>query len=126
MDEKLQEELLTRLDLLAAKLGVTSEHLWGVLIKQARIEVIESILTLIVVVMGILACAYFWRKIIEFSTFDGSDLRLGGSVGSIALNIFFSGLLLILSIGAFMDIMNIPTLLFNPEYWALQKVLGAL
>ena len=116
MDEKLQEELLTRLDLLAAKLGVTSEHLWGVLIKQARIEVIESILTLIVVVMGILVCVYFWRKI----------LQLGGSVGSVLLNAFFTSLLLILSIGAVIDIMNIPTLLFNPEYWALQKVLGAL
>lgn len=38
------DEVLKRIDALAAKLGVTADHIWSVLMRQARIEGIEWVL----------------------------------------------------------------------------------
>jgi hypothetical protein len=42
MSDKAVQEVLTRIDALAAKLGVTSEHVWRILVQQARVECFES------------------------------------------------------------------------------------
>lgn len=38
MDKQLTDELLSRLDTLASKLGVAVEHLWSVLVRQSVLE----------------------------------------------------------------------------------------
>jgi len=62
----MSEELNKQLAELANKLGVSVEHLWGVLIKQAYIDGISSLATVLVclllVIVIVYAFLYFRRR----------------------------------------------------------------
>ena len=48
VDNSMKEEVLTRLDVLAAKLGVAADHLWMVFTQQALLEGVGGVLLLLV------------------------------------------------------------------------------
>lgn len=54
MNDEMQKELLARLDVLADKMGVTVEYLWGVLVKQAYVDGIRD------VIIGVLLLGVAW------------------------------------------------------------------
>lgn len=107
---------------LADKLGTTTEHLWGVLVRQAAIEAYSSIA--ILVILGVMAGVCFgvaaltWKNLIKAPNDESYIPLIFISVGVVTLVGFAMSLLANFS--------TILSCLFNPEYWALQQILKAL
>ena len=109
-----EDKVIEVIDKLAAKLGVAADHLWGVLIAQARIDFISSVLQyalLLLVCYGMLRWARWCAK-------PGVDEMawLGFAIPAV-------GVVVLLSIALF-SIPLVLASLFNPEYWALHQILG--
>ena len=110
----MSEGLLKSLDLLAGKLGTTSEQLWGILVAQAHIAVIESMITAIGGVLLLIVCRVVWRKGENANCDDTASefiAIIGGVLGVILIGYGFFSMI---------------TPLLNPDYYALQRILDAL
>ena len=109
----MNEELLKRLDALAAKLGTTGEQVWAILVKQARIEAITHAL-------GGLAFAalifYAIKKLWAWGR-DESYREFETGFGTILL-----GIALLFAAALVAEI----RWYFMPEAWALQQILRAV
>jgi len=117
----LQDEVFTRLDILAAKLGVTATRLWDVLVAQASVSFIQHLLGAVFCLIVILAYATWFRWALKKmgslgEVFDSSDTG----------PIFFFGGLVALGASVALPIVVIESLtpLLNPEYWALQEIIA--
>lgn len=108
------DEILKRIDALAAKLGVASDHLWRVLTQQARIEAIEDLAW--AALFFALSGASIWaiRWVIARRDDDNIPGELG-VVSVIAALVFF--------VVACNCIAGTPGMFLNPEYWALKQIL---
>lgn len=104
-------QLLTQL---AEKLGTTAEHLWGVLIVQARIEVFVDLFYVGLVGAGIYVMLKLHRR--YWSNADDS----------IPVFVFGWAILAIVSAIVLLEMAEIPGLLLNPEYWALKQILASV
>lgn len=118
----MNEELLKRLDVLAAKLNTSAQFLWNVLIKQARVTLIEDIL-FIGLTAGFSWIVLKWTrnyyKRHDDDFFDGNPGEW--------LSLIFSWVIGIIMLGfSIACIFEIPTVALNPEFWALQQVLSQL
>lgn len=107
------DEVLKRLDALAAKLGVASAHLWEVLTRQARIEAIEDVFWALMwltisVFLGFVSKILFFKK-------EQPDAGLVVAIVSLVCFVAACGC-----------ISNTPGMFFNPEYWALKQILDTL
>lgn len=112
---------------IAAKLGTTSEYLWGVLVKQAPIQ---STITLFqIVLVCVFGCILFqthkWLSQEKdyggfnesgYERFHGSEVVMG----------FALVILVVLSLVSFFCIGDVFNGYFNPEYWALQQILNSI
>lgn len=105
-------EVLQRVDVLAAKLGVAGEHVWAVLVRQAHLEVLFNLAVAV-------ACGYALRKLILFVRAHTNDDDLPVAVLG-ALGIAIVGMFFLAALGYAL------TAALNPEYWALQQILEAL
>lgn len=112
----MNEEILQRIDALAAKLGVVGEHLWAVLVKQVQVDVI--------VASGVLglwtALSILWyvtnRAAIKKHGFsDAMEFGVGRTI-------FFAMLVVVGIIVWSACSPVILTGLLNPEYAALKKL----
>ena len=107
----MNQETLKLIESLATKLGVTSEHLWGVLLKQERIDAmfaLSGIIIFLFVILGLLLIAFLnWNS----KNLDEQKISL------LAVGLFFSIGLFIYSSYSFVQ----P--FFNPEYEALKKLI---
>lgn len=112
----MNEELLKRLDLLAAKLNVTATALWSALIRQARVEAIQDTIYSVVLLLAVggLIKLIYWR----WKSDDGRDDDGLVVTAAIAAAVFFFLFLMIASC--------IPTEFLNPEYFALTRLLEKL
>lgn len=113
------------LEKLAVQLGTTAEYLWSVLIVQARISAITDLIFLILAIVS----GYFLYRTHLYLGKEGEDMHsiydrkdeaviIPMFVGIIIWAIFF--LVMFFSIG------SIINGLFNPEYWALNKILNSI
>ncbi len=113
----MNDEILKRLDILAAKLGITAQYLWGVLVKQARIEMYADI-GWSILLSGMLAL-FLWvlRKLYISPNEREMDgiAALGLAIASIIVFIF-----LVVSVSGAL------TEGLNPEYWALNHIMEKL
>lgn len=100
------ESLAPLLEKLAEKLGTTSSYLWSVLIKQAFIDGILSIIFCVLIAIWTYALWY-----------DGYDEGTAYA---------FTMAVIAVLICALVMLYNIPTAFLNPEYWALKEVLSAI
>jgi hypothetical protein len=114
------KEIAPLLEKLAKQLGTTVEYLWGILVKQAMIASCIDIFQYII--LGV--ATYFFVKITkkywligEEKNWDNFWVIIPGLVGMA---------LLIIWIAAFFCIQNTISGFLNPEYWALQKILGLI
>jgi hypothetical protein len=129
MTPELQKELLSRLDALAAKLGTTSDHLWAILIRQAKIVAIEDALWILMAIAFsvLLGKAALWVTRTEKANEKQEWNQRSPIAWDYGPVIFFSGIAgvacLILDVLAFVSLFELPTLLLNPEYWALTQIL---
>lgn len=112
MDPK-TEQLLREL---ASKLGTTVEHLWSVLILQARIEAIAgSFLILLLLGLGALCGMAFFRNKREWDNHNEDAKLAATAIGGFA-GLLIGGIVLIA------DLSRIVAGFLNPEYLALREV----
>ena len=113
MKEDMQKELLNRLDLLAQKLGVTAEHLWRILVQQARVELIWDCVQLVLgaIFLGLAVRAFFFTaKLFKENHID--------DVASLWLVVVSLGLsLMFFSLGD-----SALTNWLNPEFFAFRQI----
>lgn len=103
---------------LAAKLGTTAEHLWGVLIRQAPITAITDLLEVLILAA---VCVYGGRRLMRWH----KKLQESGDAdhpGFVLLYVGFVVLLCITIICALCSVSGIVTAFTNPEYWALKQI----
>lgn len=117
MDDKMFEAL----NALANKLGVTVEYLWGILIKQAGIEVVNDLIFYAIVAAIIIATWYLARICIKRAqkSWVNNELWIGTALCGGVLSVF----LLLISINS---IGSTITKIRNPEYWALKQITSVL
>lgn len=123
----MNQQLSQLLEKLATKLGTTTEYLWGVLLKQARIS---ATITLIYFLLCIVVGFVFYKLHISFSRTDSKNPHSNnayyeheelGIIMSIAVGVW--GICFIL---VTMSLSNIFNGYLNPEYWALNKILDSI
>lgn len=111
------------LEQLAGKLGTTSEYLWSVLLKQAPVA---ATITLIQILLVLAAGIGLWKAHQHFLNDDNKvsyyNLNEGLAVPMVVGCIFW----LILLIAAFFLMEEIINGYFNPEFWALDYIMGKL
>jgi len=114
MTPEMQAELLKRLDALATKVGTTGEHLWTVLVAQARIDAIQYIIGAILVLLAAIVVAYIGTHI--WKSADGfNDGKAWGIFLWFAASIGFAAAAALAT--------DSLTPLLNPEYWAFKEIL---
>lgn len=124
----MNEQTTQLIEKLAEQLGTTSEYLWGVLISQAPISALKS---LILIGLTIVFTFMVWKihkgfmrntddEHINYTYYDEYEPVahiLVGGLGVFALIMFG----LSIEAGG-----NAITALLNPEYWALQQILESV
>lgn len=119
----MEQQIAPLLEKLAAKLGTTAEHLWGVLVKQAPIDGTVELVGAILMFIGTFILIKKLPKIINYiEEKDNEGLTIvsvfGGVLGGVAIVTY-----------AILFLATLSTLIaafFNPEYWALQHILSLL
>jgi NADH:ubiquinone oxidoreductase subunit 2 (subunit N) len=111
-------ELDKVLSQLAEKLGTTVPYLWSVLLRQARIEIVRYCIFILFVAV---ATVYYCRWVRWFVN-NESAREDDGPWMAIMTGSAIEIILLVISITMIVDL---PTLIFNPAYWALREILGA-
>jgi hypothetical protein len=110
---------------LADKLGTTSEHLWGVLVRQAPISAITSLI-LFVGFCGFLVWSFGFIKNKTTDQIVGEQ-RTRAEWDSEGVGIpawIIWGLMFVLGVGfSFPICYDAICALFNPEYWALKQII---
>lgn len=101
--------LLELMQQLAAKLGVTADHIWTVMVQQAHVAAITNVVT-----GGILVFLAIAAGCISYSLSKDDN-----SEGTTAM--FFLGVALFVISLAF--IFPAITAFVNPEYWALKHMI---
>ena len=112
------EQVMTRIDALAVKLGVTAEYLFGVYVRQAYVEVMQFVtffsVWFIVFVLTMLA----FRKSMQVSWDNPTFWNISVVIGGFA-SFVLGMIVLIESKGVF-------ACYFNPEYFAFSKLIGSI
>ncbi|HYD91835.1 MAG TPA: hypothetical protein VEA37_10160 [Flavobacterium sp.] len=118
------KDLTDLLDKLASELGTTAEYLWSVLIKQAPIS---ATVTLIQIAILCVIGFYLYKAHKRFAQLDQNNDSMYDNqfyLGPVMMCVFLVwGFLIVV---AFFSIDEIFYGYFNPEYWALQKILNTL
>lgn len=121
----MSEEILKRIDALAAKLNTTAAQIWDVYVAQARMEIVYNVLYAIVwTVFAVAAFRFgkFWHAKTNEPLKGYCSDHDGEWMCTIA-----SACVFILALGATASLIaEIATLAFNPRYWAIQQIIGAL
>jgi len=100
---------------LAAKLGTTAEHLWGVLLRQAPISGATDLMQYALLAVAVA----LWWKWVKATKKRGQyrDEAAWIPVGTV-------GVALAVMVGvAFFSFPTTVAAFFNPEYWALKQVM---
>jgi len=121
MNEK-TEQLLQQL---ADKLGTTTEYLWKILVSQARYDAIISGIQ-----MAFMFAIIYWtiKLHIRFSKEDDNGRSVYYNKEELAvIPMILAGITSIIMIVFFLSGFNdLVSSIFNPEYWALNKVMQML
>lgn len=112
----MNEQTAQLLSDLAAKLGTTSEYLWGVLVKQAPLSATVDLIQYAVI---LLAAGWLYRMRGRAKKCLDDDLANAIPYGFAWFFVFVLLMIALLSIG------NTVAGFFNPEYWALREILSA-
>lgn len=124
------EQLTKLLETLAAKLGTTAQYLWAVLIKQARVDATIDLLLLLLsgAVVFILLRLHlrFSKEIAGTHQYNENTLYQKHGEMLVGPMILGAAIFSILFIAQLMCVGTIVSGFLNPEYWALNKVLGQL
>jgi len=109
----MNNEILSRLDILAQKLGTTAVHLWGVVVRQARIEAWSDLGIAILWLVFIFGVAKLYRVLTSDQADEG---------GKIVFSILGT-LCLLISVYYFY---SAASEFINPEFWALDHIIKSV
>ena len=121
------EQILTRIDTLASKLGVTAEYLFGIYVKQAYIE-FASYISYYVLYGVFVIGTIIWGKYC-FKRFTSEDFDTDRNGRDIATLISFIIVCVGCVVWGSVSISFIRETLmcyFNPEYFAFNKILRTI
>lgn len=104
---------------LATQLGTTSEYLWRVMVHQAPISAIGTLIQMILVGVA----TYILIKVHLRLSNREDNKNYEDSFGLGIVMIAAAVILGILIIACFFGIEDVINGFFNPEYWALDKIL---
>lgn len=109
----MDEQVMQRIDALAAKLGVVGEHLWEVLVRQAYITGATNLFHAAFV--AVVVAAYF-KWVVPWANAGGhyDERWIGAGLAGAALTVW--------TIIAFLLALDGVGYILNPEYFALRKV----
>ncbi len=121
MDEKFQQLI----EVLAAKLGTTAEHLWGVLVRQAPISgAVDLVLCIVIAVV-----TAWWVALVKRKTtcppetwscqYPTAEWREEGAFLAWLTAVIAGVLAMVCIIGS---AQGIVAAFANPEYWALKQL----
>ena len=116
-------ELSKQLAELAARLGVSVDHLWGVLVRQAYIDGFSSLTTTLVCGMLAVGVVYGFRHLRKnYAAAEKKELWIYPPP---PLDLFFLGVvLLMLLMIASTNFYRAVSDFFNPEFYAFQQLPG--
>jgi len=114
------DKYIELIEVLAAKLNVPVEYLWGILIKQAYVQSIINICTITVLtllfILGWQSSTKYLKVLNDADSYNNDSIILLHAARIIAIIIgTFILLCLLESIGA---------CLCNPDYWAFKQLKG--
>lgn len=113
-------EIAKALEVLAQKLGTTSEYLWNVLLKQAPISAVADFIQFTIIVF---AC-YFWTK-----NFKAFITKISDKIWKEENWVWIILVSVILGVSAIVVFFSFPNTIYaliNPEYWALNLLLSKM
>lgn len=118
MNEEVQKKAMDMLEALAEKLGTTLAHLWEVLLLQAKVEAIETGIWLLI---GTVTLTIGWPLFVRNMTCweTCNDSEFGRWLTGLGLSI-------IGGVAILTNLFRLPTLLINPEWWAIREILRLL
>jgi hypothetical protein len=108
------------------KLDSLGSGAWEVYIRQARIELISNIFWILLGLAIFYITIKYWQLVKKeddgqhmfTETIIGNGWLFIGCIVSIFADIF--------ALVCISSVFEIPTLLFNPKYWAIQHILGSI
>ena len=124
ISDKNMEQILTRIDTLASKLGVTAEYLFGVYVKQAYIEAASYMSYYVLYGVFIIGAVIFGKlcfKRFKSEDFDADTGKGTAWLVSFIITCIFCAVWTGISIG---NIRYTLLCFFNPEYFAFVKILN--
>lgn len=120
MEQKYQQLI----EVLASKFGTTTEHLWGVLIRQAPINgAISLVIGILLTIVTVWLILLIKRKMILVDTCHGTQKAAWGDdeVYLAVCVAFILGVITIFYLSSSLPL--IVAAFFNPEYWALNQLI---
>lgn len=114
------KEIFSRIDAIAAKLGVAANHFWPIYVKQVSVEAYSAIALLAV---GLLIGSLFW---IRAATLKGCYFDCSDPTGKGVIAIAGTVVLIIATLVLFINGADIAGKLANPEYYAMNNILHAI
>ena len=108
---------------MADKLGTTSQYLWSVLLKQAPVYVVISVIEAVIFCVFIYLYFKFLPKMKALADDYSNDGAAMTAVICIIGGAILSGIFIL---AIFVMFESAVTALVNPEYWALDKLLSAI
>jgi len=118
----MSDQVMEILRVLAEKFGTTTEFLWGILVRQAYVFGITSI----VVFAATSLLVFLWNWGVFRYEIPSDDPKGDTKFGVYMLRLFGVMLAFIWTCMFLSGMHEVSTALINPEYWALRQVLGGL
>lgn len=85
IQEAMQQEILTRVDKLAEKLGVTVEYLWPQLV---RLTIIEAVTCILAMAITVVIAGALWIKAKNTDSYNDEGWVIGAGAASVVAAIF--------------------------------------
>jgi hypothetical protein len=116
-------ELSNRLAELAAKLGISVEHLWSVLVRQAYIDGLSSLGTMLL--CGVIAIGVVYAFLYLRRKYEAAEKREFWVYPPPPIDLFFLGAALaVLLVIASANFYWVISDFFNPEFYAFRQLPG--
>lgn len=124
----MNEQTAKLIEQLAQKLGTTTEYLWSVLLKQAQIQAMVTLFQFLLIAIFGYVLLKIHKSLSVKKDYNGynetgySHYEEKVGIPMVVGVVIFA----FLAICAFFCIEDVFNGFFNPEYWALSKVLSAV
>ncbi len=122
----MNENTTKLIEQLAQKMGTTSEYLWSILLRQAPVD---AMIGTTFILLSIVAAFLMWKLNLKFmQPYSDGSLQTYYDDND-ALPIFMFAASFAVALCLLFSIINLPNIFagfFNPEYWALNKIMETL